>query len=479
MSILIALNKRLFLRGQPFVFILVLLPLFFPRGAYAQVSFERHYRFGEEDYGLAIREASDGSFIMAGYTSWPYSLEMALLICKLTSNGEVVWRLAPQPGRENFGTDLLPGPLPNTWAVVGTCSDSTGKKQGLWLMFNEQGEILQTRIYEDPQPLTLRHGIRTSDGYILYGQVYNPEKSNQFFLIKVGNNGEEVWRKSYGGVANEYFKAILLWPQGNGILGVGDIQDGNQPTDVVVVRMNQNGDSLGSKRYGNAYANGSQSLLAMPDGGFMVLGESAVAENGPFQFYLLRLNAQADSVGGFELGGPGADAAFSGTVADNGDLVVCGYSSAQPQQPISSCLFRVTPQGQILWLRRYQPDTLSIAYKLAACQDGGFALASTCYGPPTTALVVRTGTDGLLSLPQKVRYTAPTLFPNPVATGQQVRIAEESTDSEWEILDAQGRVQSSITLNSKTGHSFCAPAPGCYLIRSRSSGGGKLLVVTP
>jgi hypothetical protein len=479
MSIFIAFFKRLFLRGQPFVFMLVWLPLFFGRCAHAQVSFERHYRFGEEDYGMAIREAADGSFIMAGYTSWPDSLEMALLVCKITSNGEVVWRLAPQPGRENFGTDLLPGPLPETWALVGTCSDSTGKKQGLWLLFNEQGEVLQSRIYGADQPLTLRQGIRTSDGYILSGQVYHATNSNQFFLMKIGNNGEEIWRKSFGGIGNEYFKALILWPQGNGLLGVGDIQDGNQPTDVVVVRMNQNGDSLGSNRYGNAYANGSQSILAMPDGGFMVLGESAVAQNGPFQFYLLRLNAQADSLAGFELGGPGSDAAFSGTVLSNGDLVVCGYSSAQPQQPISASLMRVTPQGQITWLRRFQPDTLSIAYQLTACQDGGFALAATCYGPPNTALVVRTGDEGLLNLTQPEPAASITPFPNPAATGQQVRVLGDWLNRELDLVDVQGRVCSTFTVTPNSGHSFCAPKPGCYLIRSRSVGGGKMLVVTP
>jgi hypothetical protein len=243
--------------------------------------------------------------------------------------------------------------------------------------------------------------------------------------------------------------------------------------------MNLNGDSLGAKRYGNAFANGSQSLLAMPDGGFMVLGESAVAQNGPFQFYLLRLNAQADSVAGFELGGPGSDAAFSGTVLSNGDLVVCGYSAAQPQQPISASLMRVTPQGQIAWLRRFQPDTLSIAYQLTACQDGGFALAATCYGPPTTALVMRTGADGLLNLPQKNLAEAPTPFPNPVTTGHPVRVIGDWLGRELEIVDVHGRVCSTFTVTPNSGHSFCAPMPGCYLIRSRSSQGGKMLVVTP
>jgi hypothetical protein len=478
MSIFIAFFKRLFLRGQPFVF-LGFIQLIISFGVSAQVSFDRYYQFGQEDYGLAIKEAADQSLMITGYTSWPDSLRMAMTVCKLTSNGDLVWKIAPSPGRENFAKDIVPGDQPGTWAVIGSSSDSSGKMRGFWMLIDESGNVLHTQQYYASQPLTLHQGIRAADGYLMCGQLYDPQKSNQFFVIKVGFDGQEIWRRSFGGTANEYFKALILWPEGNGILGVGDTQNGNTPTDVMVVKMNTNGDSLASQRYGNAFANGSQTILSLPSGGYMVLGESAVEQNGPFQFLMMTLDVQGDSVAGREFGGPGSDAIFSGAVLGNGDLVVCGYSAAQAQQPISSCLLRVTPQGQILWLQRYQPDTLSIAYRLALCQDGGFAMIATGYGPPVTTRVIRTFSDGMLGATFVGGDQYFGLSPNPVAFGETVRIEGFWGQQELELTNISGQMVQRLKTRGNAPITFCPPEPGCYIVRSSSDRLGKLLFVTP
>lgn len=120
------------------------------------------------------------------------------------------------------------------------------------------------------------HVIRDSFVYRDYG------------VIKVGADGARQWQKTFGGSGDDNLQTIVATPDGGYLLGgvsnsivSGDKTENTRGlTDYWIVKIDANGTKVWDKTFGGVSRDGLTHLIATPDGGFLLGGTSESPPSG-------------------------------------------------------------------------------------------------------------------------------------------------------------------------------------------------------
>ncbi|MBT3233844.1 MAG: hypothetical protein HN356_13660, partial [Calditrichaeota bacterium] len=95
------------------------------------------------------------------------------------------------------------------WAFCGAHHDN-GEQEDFWLVRTDmEGEIRYLDLYGDGNKEWAYDLAETEDGgFVIGGYVYTPPTSS-YFIVRVDNNGEEVWSRTYGEFESDQCRAVL------------------------------------------------------------------------------------------------------------------------------------------------------------------------------------------------------------------------------------------------------------------------------
>jgi hypothetical protein len=136
------------------------------------------------------------------------------------------------------------------------------------------------------------------------------------------------------------------------------------------------GDTIWTKTYGGIGSDLAREIQPTSDGGFIVVGDYEMVEDGTNGIYLLRLNSSGDTLwtrvhcyGPYSIG-------RSVMETSEGGFVLGGYSN-QPEENGHFYLMKTDSNGDTLWTHRYGGDSYSEAECIRPTDDGGFILVGT------------------------------------------------------------------------------------------------------
>ncbi len=193
----------------------------------------------------------------------------------------------------------------------------------------------------------LRDMIATSDGGFLAAGTSSSgisgsksqasRGSSDYWIVKANSTGAKVWDKTFGGLGYDTLSTVVLIPSGGYLLGgtsnssvSGDkTQAGKGGNDYWIIKVDVNGNKLWDKTYGGNDRDGLESIIATPDGGFLLGGNS-----------------------------------HSGISGDKSEDIAGGW------------IIKIDMNGTKLWDRSYDSFVLRT---IVAAADGGFLLGGVTY----------------------------------------------------------------------------------------------------
>jgi len=145
---------------------------------------------------------------------------------------------------------------------------------------------------------------QTSDGdYIVVGNTKSFSSdssaipSYDLWLLKVDENGNTVWTRTYGGTgyANGYH---IQETSDTGYIITGIIENQSYgDMDLWLLKTNSNGDTLWTRIYGmESLFDRGQYVYEMENGGYMVFGETSSFGAGEMDVWILRMDADGDTL---------------------------------------------------------------------------------------------------------------------------------------------------------------------------------------
>jgi hypothetical protein len=320
----------------------------------------RTYGGKGDDFATAIISTQDGNFIIAGGTVTPGTTMQDVYLLKIKPNGDTIWTKTYSGGfayaisTTQDGNIIVAGYLA-IHGVTGVTNDFI-----YILKIKSNGDTLWTRSFMGPY-CDICSITPTSEGnFIVAGNTcfYDTggTSSHDIYLLKITTLGDTLWIKTYGGVCDDYARAITPTPDGNFIVAGFSICNGDGNEYVYILKIKPNGDTLWIKTYGgtNNYA-GAYAITPTADGNFIVAGSALGAGNN--DAYLLKIKPDGDTIWTKTFGGTCNEVFNTLAPTSDGNFIVAGGIQNASEEGNDILLFSLTDD-------RYAYKNLPFTFKI-------------------------------------------------------------------------------------------------------------------
>ncbi|WP_431608867.1 T9SS type A sorting domain-containing protein [Chryseobacterium sp. 'Rf worker isolate 10'] len=138
-----------------------------------------------------------------------------------------------------------------------------------------------------------------------------------FHLVKLNQQGEEVWEKYFSGQNHDYLSATVTTQDGGFLLagtsysgkGLDKKEDSKGGSDIWLIRINEFGDELWQKTLGSSSDEEARAVIQTTDLGFFVAGniQNSSKGYGSKDVFITRLDKDGKELSQSILGGRGLD----------------------------------------------------------------------------------------------------------------------------------------------------------------------------
>ncbi len=235
-------------------------------------------------------------------------------------------------------------------------------------------------------------------GYIVIGQsnsttIPGHNGNYDYWIIKTDAQGDTLWTKAYGGSAIDYGRDIRPTADG-GYIAVGESRSndgyvhGHKGTtssyDAWVLKLNASGDTVWTRSYGGAAADGANLVRQTQDGGYLIGGYTASSTDdldgttatGNYG-WVLRLNAQGDILWQQRLSGNSNFPCLSVLELPDGSILATADAASSFGGTLGNTDIRIakyTASGNVAWEKHYGGSNYDYAKAMEVHPDGGFVL---------------------------------------------------------------------------------------------------------
>ncbi|MDF1544072.1 MAG: hypothetical protein P1R58_03095 [bacterium] len=193
------------------------------------------------------------------------------------------------PGSDIANSICLPR---NGGFVMAGRTDSYGAGAGDFylLKLSAVGDSLWARTYGTAGDEAAFSVIPTADsGFVLVGSgTPSGGGTSDAFILKTDSVGNELWRKSVGGLSDEVARTVQENAQGELLIAGWTNSFGAGGFDFYIIKLNANGDLLWTDTRGGAGDDKAFELQTTSDGGYILAGETSSFGAGTKNAYLVK-----------------------------------------------------------------------------------------------------------------------------------------------------------------------------------------------
>lgn len=329
---------------------------------------------GEETSGGQATSlvATDDGFIVAGV------FERNFWLAKVDLEGEIQWQKHYERA-ERFENLSFALPAPDGGFLLGGDSTSSGTFFGLHprlLRVDAQGEIVWQKQFETVGNVDIETFSAAAPskggGYLLAGAVGSLMESTRARLVKITDEGDVEWSKTFAGSAGtENFRDVLAVE--DGFVAVGNTSSwGAGGNDALVVKVDAAGEIVWQHAHGGPRNDGATRIVPAV-GGFLVLGWTQSFGATGTDAWVMYLGTGGQIAWEVAIGGRGDDElldAFVMTAEEEpvtlwNSVVAVGTSESFNNGDGDLWLVRTRNQGEVSFPERRKTDAKTTSTSLA------------------------------------------------------------------------------------------------------------------
>jgi hypothetical protein len=287
---------------------------------------------------------------------------------------------------------------------------------------------------------------------------------NDVYLIKTDANGDSLWTKTFGGTDNDFGLSIQQTTDGGYILVGETYSFGAGNDDVYLIKTDANGDSLWTKAFGGIGNDFGNSIEQTTDGGYIIGASTYSFGAGNVDVYLIKTDANGDSLWTKTFGGTAYDGLRSVQQTIDGGYIIAGYTNSF---------------GAGIYLIKTDANGNS------GCNQGNTATIITITTTQVTTTTTIVSSGGIVTIPATIvgsggilntlcttvgineitsAYSL-SIYPNPTTNNFIIKLNSETKNTHLEIFNTLGEKVHSETINRQsTAINLKYPA-GIYFVK--------------
>ena len=273
------------------------------------ITWEKSFGYSGVDEGVSILETSDNHFILSG-------------VLDVTASG----------GDGNTGRYSPRHAGGDYWSIKINASGDT-----VWSRFYG-GSFTDSPagIIENTNSDLITVGGSDSNDV----DISNNKGAYDFWVIKSNASGDIIWEKSYGGSEIDEARGVISTDNGDHII-VGDTRSEEQDVsfnnggaDLWVLRISDNGDTIWEKSYGGSNFDVAKSISSTFDSGFIIAGSSRSSNGdvnknqGQNDAWITKISNSGLLIWETTVGGAEIDFAYDAVQLTNGTIIAVGETSS-------------------------------------------------------------------------------------------------------------------------------------------------------
>jgi len=347
-------------------------------GAQAQPDSVWSHTYGGSGHDgcLAVKQTSDGGYAMAGLSNSFGTGDYDFWLVKTDSVGDSLWSRV-YGGSEHDGCLALEHTADGGYVLAGYTDSYGAGDRDMWLLkVDANGDSLWSRTFGGSAYDYCWTMIQTSDGgFALAGETDCWGAGDKDIrLVKTDANGDSLWSHTYGGSGYEGCFDVQQTSDGGYILAGYTPSFGAGGRDAWLVKTDANGDSLWSRTFGGSGEERAWSVRETADGGYIVAGITASFGSGSNDFWLIRTDPNGNSLWSNTFGGEQLEMCYEIMLPPNGGYVLTGYTQSYGAGSNDIWLLRTDAYGDSVWSRTFGGPERELCYRLLPTSDGGFIL---------------------------------------------------------------------------------------------------------
>lgn len=221
------------------------------------------------------------------------------------------------------------------------------------------------------------HQVRDS-GFIIAGgsSSFNPDNSD-VYLIRADKNGDTLWTRTYPQADFDEAWDILQTDDGGFVIAGYTNAYSATMKDIYLIRTNAQGDTLWTRTYGTEYDDDGYSIVRTHDGGYAIVGETTSYIQDSIinkDVYLIRVNSTGDTLWTKTFGGDSTDVGYTLQQTPDSGFIIGGYTSSfgTSAEDFDLYLIKTNLHGDTLWTKTFGSAEWDIIRAIALTNDNGY-----------------------------------------------------------------------------------------------------------
>jgi len=243
------------------------------------------------------KETNDNALLTVGARVDRSFGSTEVFLLKTDFDGNVIWKKTIGASNNSLLAFDFKQTSDNGFVFCGSFSNLANEEHNaLLLKIDESGGVLWSKSYSDTLSLVLKKIELTVDNkFVALGYIENQNENQDIFILKTDDLGNVIWSKTIKTPLNAFGWDLLSLPKGD-IVFTGLVQDSVElDDDLLFVKLNEFGDTVCTKFYGEDKRDVGYSLCKTNDNGFMIAGNSR--ENSDDNSLINLLLIKTDSCG--------------------------------------------------------------------------------------------------------------------------------------------------------------------------------------
>ncbi len=317
--------------------------------ASGNISWQKTYGGTAYDDVYAVQQTSDGGYIVAGGTESFGAGDSDMWVLKLDASGNISWQKT-YGGTAYEEAYAVRQTSDGGYIVAGQTYSFGAGDSDMWVLkLDALGNVSWQHTYGGTSYDDAYAVQQTSDGgYIVAGDTESfGAGDSDMWVLKLDASGNISWQKTYGGTAYDETNAIQQTSDGGYIVAGGTESFGAGNGDFWVLKLDASGNISWQRTYGGIGYDNSFGARQTSDGGYIVAGDTESFGAGASDMWVLKLDASGNVSWQHTYGGIDSEFASDVRLASNGGVIVVGQTYSFGAGDSDSWVLKLDGTGNI------------------------------------------------------------------------------------------------------------------------------------
>jgi len=264
------------------------------------IVWEGTYGGSSDDEATSLIQTTDGGYAVAGWTESKGAGGEDFWVIKLDKQGNKVWERICGGSADDWAWTLIQT-TDGGYTVAGVTESKGAGGEDFWVIkLDEQGNKVWDRTYGGTSKDRVFSLIQTiGSGFVVTGTTQSKGAGGEdFWVIKLDEQGNKVWDRTYGGGGNDIATSLIQTTDGGYAIAGGTNSKGAGNGDFLVIKLDEQGNKIWDRTYGGGDTDWANSLIQTTDGGYAVAGGTESKGAGGNDFWVIKLDEQGNLIPG-------------------------------------------------------------------------------------------------------------------------------------------------------------------------------------